>query len=422
MVIKINKTRLYFFILFLYVMSARTFNLVSINIFVATIFTIYTLFLKKDVNLFYSFIIFLIPNLNLFLFNGVPLINILIVVSMVWLIFFEKIYLNDGERKFLIIIIFFIVYDLIHFLFNNYFNMIENIILYSSIVASFFFYVYQKKSNSIEKYVNPFICGTIGSLISGLLFMISTDKLANGVDITNRNLGNAGDPNYLGLYILISITFLINQIRKDKLTFKKLIIIIFLAIGGFSTSSRTFMLILIVELLPFIYTILRDFIVKFQLRKIILIGVGIVIIIFFLTIFNENIRFIFERFNDASNLDELTNGRSDIALTYLNKLATSEAHLLFGFGISKYPINMEIFAYAHNAYVEILVTVGIIGMLLIIFLIIYFLYTHNVKIFSMRFLPVIIFLFIAFGINIVEVECFYFLFALLINYSLENNK
>ena len=98
------------------------------------------------------------------------MINILIVVSMVWLIFFEKIYLNDGERKFLIIIIFFIVYDLIHFLFNNYFNMIENIILYSSIVASFFFYVYQKKSNSIEKYVNPFICGTIGSLISGLLF------------------------------------------------------------------------------------------------------------------------------------------------------------------------------------------------------------------------------------------------------------
>ena len=422
MIIKINKIRLCFFILFLYVVFARTLNLEGINIFVLAIFTSYILFLKKNIDLFYSFVIFLIPNLNLFLFNGIPLINILIGISMIYLLVSKKVYLNNKERRFLTFIIFFIVYDIIHFLFNDYFSFFENIIVYLSILSSFFFYVYQRKSGQLEQYLDSFVYGTLASLISGMLILISTGKFADGINITNRNLGNAGDPNYLGLYILIAITFLINQIRSDKLTFKKLIFIIFLAIGGFSTSSRTFMIILIVELLPFLYTVLRDLIVKFRLRKIFFICVGIVILIFFVSIFYDNISFIFERFNTASNLDELTNGRSDIALTYLNKIGTSGMHLLFGFGISKYPVNMKIYEYAHNAYVEIIATTGILGVLMIIFLSIYFFCTHKVKILSVKFFPILIFLIIAFGINIVEVECFYFLFALLINYALEQRK
>lgn len=422
MILKINKEKLCFFILFLYVVFARTINLVEINIFILAVFTLYILFFKKNINLFYSFIIFLIPNLNLFLFNGVPLINILIGISMIYLLVSKNLYLNSGERSFLIFIIFFIMYDIIHFLFNDYFSFIENIILYSSILSAFFFYVYQRQTKFLEQYLNSFVYGTLASLISGLLLLISTGKFANGINIMNRNLGNAGDPNYLGLYILIAITFLINQIRSDKLSFKKLIYIIFLAIGGFSTSSRTFMIILIAELLPFVYTILRDLIVKFKLRKIFFICIGMVILIFFVSIFYDNISFIFERFNTASNLDELTNGRSDIALTYLNKISASGLHLLFGFGISKYPINMEIYEYAHNAYVEIIVTIGILGTLVIIFLSIYFFCTHKIKILSINFFPILIFLFIAFGINIVEVECFYFLFALLINCALEQKK
>lgn len=205
MVFKIKKEKIFFLILFMYVSFARTLNLINTNFVFIALATIYILFFKRDLDLFYLLIIFLIPNLNLFLFNGIPLINILIVISLLWLFFSKKIYLNRRENNFFIFIVIFIVYDLIHFLFNDYFNIFENIILYLSILSAYFFYIYLKKENSMEKYLNYFIYGTMSSLISGLLFMISTGKFYNGINITNRNLGNAGDPNYLGLYILISI-------------------------------------------------------------------------------------------------------------------------------------------------------------------------------------------------------------------------
>ncbi len=420
MVFKIKKEKIFFLILFMYVSFARTLNLINTNFVFITLATIYILFFKRDLDLFYLLIIFLIPNLNLFLFNGIPLINILIAISLLWLFFSKKIYLNRRENNFFIFIVIFIAYDLIHFLFNDYFNIFENIILYLSILSAYFFYIYLKKENSMEKYLNYFIYGTMSSLISGLLFMISTGKFSNGINITNRNLGNAGDPNYLGLYILISIIFLINQIKENGFSFNKLLIIIFLGIGGFSTSSRSFMLLLIIEILPFIYILFVDFIKKFKLKKILLIGIAIVICVFFLRIFSENIDFIYSRFDNATNLNELTNGRSDIAMLYLNKLTSSGMRTLFGYGINKYPVNMEIFEYAHNAYIEILVTVGIIGVLSIIFLLIYVISTVKIKIWSIKFLPIIIFCIISFSINIVEVECFYFLIVIIFKYSSKN--
>lgn len=415
---KIRICRYHLLIIFLSIYSifAKSLGLASLNIVFIIIFSIYILFIEKSLTMFYSMILFLIPNINLFLYNGIPLINILIAISLIYLFWTNKIYLERKELSFLKIIICFIIYDFIHFIFNDYYNIMEISILYLCIISAFFFFIYLKRNKYIlEKCISFFLAGTVVSLTSGLLYMVINGILSSDISIVNRNIGNAGDPNYLGLYILLSISFLINKIKKQGMTLKSTLIIVFLAIGGFSTSSRTYLIILLIEILVFIFIILKLVINNNKIKNLILIAVGIIIVINLLSIFRNNIDFIFQRFTNSKDINELTNGRSGLNMYYLNVLYKNPFRLCFGFGISKYPINMNIYEYAHNGYIEILVSEGVLGAILILAILIYYGMKKNNSIFTIRGLPLLVFCGIAIGINIVEVESFYYIIALLLS-------
>ena len=53
MVFKIKKEKIFFLILFMYVSFARTLNLINTNFVFITLATIYILFFKRDLDLFY---------------------------------------------------------------------------------------------------------------------------------------------------------------------------------------------------------------------------------------------------------------------------------------------------------------------------------------------------------------------------------
>ena len=109
--------------------------------------------------------------------------------------------------------------------------------------------------------------------------------------------------------------------------------------------------------------------IKYAFNRKIFTIIAIILLLFIVLHFTQNILinnldYVLTRSN-TSNISELTNGRSDLIQDYLKYKNNNLFRICFGIGIAQYNVRSGISAYAHTMYLELYVTMGIIGTLIV---------------------------------------------------------
>ena len=312
-------------------------------------------------------ILFLLPNLRMFDSLGESYgVNIIIVLCLFKFIFIElrKIKTDVWLFAFIFIIIEFSHYFITHnqLILLNVISWISAFILASSCLID--------ETIKINK-VPSFWYLALGTLFSAAAVFTSDSIFytLRYIELDLRLIGLAGDPNILSLYILILIFSAVN-LQKDS-QFKWLYYFMFfiLTLFGFATLSKMFTLtFFLVSIILVLYSVLYPKIETRKQQKFIMGVVGIaVIVIIFMYPFLENVfqgifnRFFIDDFSQLSleNLDNLSSGRSSLVNFYLNQLTHNVVLLLFGYG-HFYHVEFGL-QLAHNTYLDIVLTWGVLG-------------------------------------------------------------
>ncbi|MGU8831518.1 O-antigen ligase family protein [Clostridium perfringens] len=390
------------------------------------------IFSSKEEETLY-FILLLSANTNIFFIFGAPICNLIILISLIRLIMKGSIL---STNPFIISIIL-CIYELLHSVVYDYFNIFQSIVWCGSIL---FVSIYI--SNCISKYNNSkaklyFFGSVLISSIYGVYYRIYSGQ---GFSVDSFNINDSArfgggfyDPNYFALVSLIIFAFIIGHFsnkNKEKDCFEIIpnwiysitfIVLLFFCIAGLSKMFVLVLLLLIVFVIPIFFNFSKNS--SRLILSIIIISITVIIIIKissydFLGIFDK----IIERFKSASTLNELTTGRSNLISYTLDFLKEHPLYLIFGVGVQSYGMRMGE-GYLHSYPIEILATYGIIGSAIYIAFFLS-LYKSSKKYFKsinilysfkyVELIPLIIFGICSISLNIVEVEIFYPLILMLI--------
>ena len=220
-----------------------------------------------------------------------------------------------------------------------------------------------------------------------------------------RFSGLMGNPNHYSFLVSVLLAAYCVIIIKNKAKMLDLIIFITLSVFGFMSISLSFVFAYIfMILLVLCFTLKRD--VKDFAKYFVLFCFGLFLCLMFLSRDTfDAIALRFARIFDAnSDLSSATTGRSDLWIYYLKYLLTNIPTLVFGVGIGAG--NLPIGA-SHSFYIDILYHLGIIGGISFIACILVIFkpnpfYTQKSKFYN--YIPLIIFLFRAFSINLLHSE------------------
>ena len=363
-----------------------------------------------------------IPLLGITVSYGIPLSNIYISILTLYLIFIDKsVNFNRRKIQILLMIIFF---DLLRCLIFSALKMSASAIigvpiLYLCILCGFT--VFEGRTYfELKTFMINFIEGTILSIIYGFMVRFIEGGFESALvntSIINRNEGASGDPNYYGLYMCISIAFIILMMfLEKKYSIKRFALIFLMIFMGMSSSSRMFYMIASIEIIILLFFMVSRIFNRDWIKIILIFTILIFTIYYCNDIILKNIEYVFSRL-DTNDLSELTNGRNDLVKMYMDFMNNDIFKMLFGFGIAQYNIRSGILAYAHNAYIELYIAVGWIGIMVITTSIIYFfiksLRFKNFKHINLiLIIPLIIIMLGGMGVNILEVDCFYLLLGL----------
>ncbi|QOL26574.1 O-antigen ligase family protein [Thalassotalea sp. LPB0316] len=266
-----------------------------------------------------------------------------------------------------------------------------------------------------RKYINfeqlrfVLLLGFITSTGYGLLKDIFHPAEFFHADAIARFAGGAGDPNNFGLLCLLLIFFYLPSVPKQPIKASQLVIVAGLLGAGALTVSRSFFLVSFFSLFLYFLLYFRAALGEIFFRALFGLSLAILAGIFvLLSGAMEHVNLdIMSRF-DTDNLSDLTGARSDIAKEYFKMyLAQEPDFMLLGAGINGYlgyynyyfgvdKIFEEVVG-PHNTFLEMLVSVGIIGS----FLFTYFVYagfkaekirTQNFTFYRLSYLPIIVFL------------------------------
>lgn len=402
--------------LFVIVLSILKNDIITLIYFFALFcIEIYCL-LKKDYKTIILQVFLMIPLLGITKIKVLPLSNIYFSVFGLFVLFFDKKIAHS--KKLLLYYFAFVFFDLIKYLlfFDNITGIINILTVpafYLAIYSSIVIFVFIAKEKKYDEYCNFFIYGTMLSIMygfitrllsGGLLFAIVNDS------ILTRNSGASGDPNYYGLYIGLSIAFLIFENAKNGLKLRNYIIIFVMMFLGLTSSSRMYYAICALLIVSMIIQLLKKIISKDFIKTlfIVLIGLGVVILLkdYFIT----NIEYLISRLLTES---DITNGRGGLIHEYITYITGNIWRTLIGIGIPQYHARAGIAHYAHNFYIEIFVTQGILGIVILILSIVIFIF--KIKKFKLyNILPFLIFLIGGIGVNYIEIDSFYSLMFLLL--------
>lgn len=158
------------------------------------------------------------------------------------------------------------------------------------------------------------------------------------------------DQNTFSFHCLIgavsAIAIYINSSKKDN----KVFLIVLLALGLFSLICGMYMVskgfYVALAIIGIIVAIkMNSKIIKYWKQ---LLVIGVAIIVFIRTDRVQMlINSIFTRFNGASDINQLTTGRSELYMYYINAIFSSPIKLLFGAGLNTYRLVFN----AHNNYI-----------------------------------------------------------------------
>lgn len=361
-----------------------------------------------------------IPLMGITVVNGIPLVNVYIALFSMYLLF---IYRRNGMRKskFSSYLVFIFTDTLRLCLFSgseiNIIGIISVPILYLCIFAGMAAFEKTNQEQIIQVYIPSFIEGVILSVLYGGITRFKTGGLLNvfvNTSIVNRNEGASGDPNYFGLYISIAVSMLILIMAiEKKYSFICFVGSCALIVMGLSSSSRMFYITSLFLIIMLIFIL-----IKYAFNRKIFTIIAIILLLFIVLHFTQNILinnldYVLTRSN-TSNISELTNGRSDLIQDYLMYTNNNLFRICFGIGIAQYNVRSGIGAYAHNMYLELYVTMGIIGTLIVfVFVMKYIFQCRRRNKILWKYVPVIITAVSGIAVNFLEVDCFYMLFGLL---------
>lgn len=172
-----------------------------------------------------------------------------------------------------------------------------------------------------------------------------------------------GDQNMISLFCIISlgISLILYHRKKEKVY---LFISFLLLIFGLLTQSRTFVVCLFVWVLIELYQAIIS--KKFFTIKALFTGIIIfffILLLYFL-FYEEISNIILNIFNRFTNKKELTGGRIELFILYINYWLSKPAIFLFGIGTQNIKMKSSIFNSPHNFFADIVASFGLIGCIL----------------------------------------------------------
>lgn len=328
-----------------------------------------------------------------------PLINAAVMMLYFLYIILQGACINKNAVNLFLLIIFtslYIVFNtayhyfgkVIDPVFNPYIGMIEYIVYFIYFILLSITKMPERNKNKLVEIISLFSIGIFASVV--------LEWLISGFSLEQRITGIFVNPNPLGVYCAIILA--LNVFRKTEYIncHCKNIIILLNGIMLVLSTSR-------VAWLGFI-VFFMFYLVHSDLKKAIKLGIlAIFSFILVFLLFKEQILFIFYNrvltafnFKDASTSDRLV-------LAQIAVMAIKEQPL-FGMGIRSYPsymfasglhLNSSAVFHPHNAYLELLQSLGFIGAFLFAFLIIRIIKLQKSK--NLRY-KTMIKMFLAFGI------------------------
>ena len=208
-----------------------------------------------------------------------------------------------------------------------------------------------------------------GCLYSGLVFMMVQALYGSMPLFTYISLwrlsGFAGDPNYYSLYLCLSVAMIFIIAEKHKVRdYFYLFAMIALAL---LTSSKMSLVTLMVILLYFLVRSLYGIFSRNNrfARRIVLIGAALTVIFSrrIIDIVNSTLIRLQEKNGDTIDIDTITSNRFMIQGFYTNEMFSHPLLLLFGYGLqyNETSIYSSFHHIAHNTFMDIILSWGIVG-------------------------------------------------------------
>lgn len=193
-----------------------------------------------------------------------------------------------------------------------------------------------------------------------------TIRLEGGEELISRFSGLHGNPNYYTIDIIVVIAAIIVLIyNQKKIKLPHVAFIIALSIFGLFSLSKSFLLVWIIVLLCWFLLSLKQGIGRVaQLMFVVILGA--VAVYYFA--YDSVSAYLARLIGDAgSSIGDITTGRSDIWVEYINVIFDDVKILFFGNGLNT--IIASVGKGTHNTYLESIFYLGIIGTIILLVLI-----------------------------------------------------
>ena len=181
---------------------------------------------------------------------------------------------------------------------------------------------------------------------------------------SDRFSGLNGDPNYYSVNLLLAFVLTVFLITKRQISnILGIALIVAFIVFGTLTSSKTFFIILALSIIISLYALLKN-------RRYVL--TGLLILALFMCgyfVIRGDIQFfniVINRFVSGKTISELTTGRSDYFVMYMDYFLNNPIVIFVGNGLDRSLLNG---CAPHNTYIDLVYNYGLIGSGILLYLI-----------------------------------------------------
>ena len=390
---------------------------------IALIVLLFTVLLNDRVENYYI-LYFFIPNIRIADSLGNSFfINLVFFLIGILLLIEKRVIIKEGMYFTCLIA----VLSLIHLFENTYsfstiipfINLVFNVLVFCLLLSN---KTIELKTELAVQYLS---LGIIYSLIS---YLFINPSMLEQLFVSNYRLAGFGDdPNYLSIYILISISFSLLFCRSSNKVFLLSLNIVLLFVLGLLTSSKMFILCLFLIVFAFLASTIIYINKKASNALVIILCIIAVVVLFLfdkvVILINKVVGRFGESIFDSSSfsLDTFSTGRIDIINHYLSEANSNLFSILFGRGINYnlfYSSYLGDYRAVHNTYLDVYLSWGIVGtVLFIIFLSLLLKKTCNFKKATdfYDYVPLVILLLSLFSLSCLTADMFWYVLLLVLN-------
>ena len=274
-----------------------------------------------------------------------------------------------------------------------------------------------------------------GIIMSSAMYLASglttLSQIITYLDYGERFTAFADDPNYFSLYICLTIACILSVNGRSLYKFGVLLLLVAI---GFLTASKMCIILMVIEFILIFIQVFNNSIASRKNRRFILFAsIGLIITLFifrdYVEIFMQNfLRRLGQENGQKINFEIMTTGRTEIFKDYLKILFNNPVCLLLGYGF-----NYHLFLGqaegkgAHNTYLDLPLSWGILGTALFILITYYWVKTYKKtrKIKKSAFInriPLIILLLNFFDLSCLSASMFPFVISIAIIQLLPNSR